>query len=62
MTSSFGLPPFSLASASPPYGLPLVRPGVAAMVAELAKLEPRPELSLTTNAISLADKAEALAT
>jgi cyclic pyranopterin phosphate synthase len=43
-------------------GEPLVRPGVAALVAELAKLEPRPELSLTTNAISLADKAEALAT
>jgi cyclic pyranopterin phosphate synthase len=42
-------------------GEPLVRPGVAGLVARLAGLAPRPELSLTTNAISLADKAESLA-
>jgi cyclic pyranopterin phosphate synthase len=42
-------------------GEPLVRPGVAGLVARLAELDPRPELSLTTNAISLADKAESLA-
>jgi cyclic pyranopterin phosphate synthase len=42
-------------------GEPLVRPGVAALVSRLAALDPRPELSLTTNAISLADQAEALA-
>jgi len=42
-------------------GEPLVRPGVAALVARLRELSPRPELSLTTNALALADKAEALA-
>lgn len=42
-------------------GEPLVRAGVAGLVARLAGLQPRPELSLTTNAISLADKAVALA-
>jgi cyclic pyranopterin phosphate synthase len=42
-------------------GEPLVRAGVAGLVRRLAQLEPRPELSLTTNAISLADKAESLA-
>jgi cyclic pyranopterin phosphate synthase len=42
-------------------GEPLVRAGVAGLVRRLAQLQPRPELSLTTNAISLADKAEELA-
>ena len=42
-------------------GEPLVRPGVAGLVRRLAELRPRPELSLTTNAISLADKAGELA-
>ncbi|MDQ1730927.1 MAG: 3,8-cyclase [Pseudonocardiales bacterium] len=41
-------------------GEPLVRPGVAELVARLSALDPRPELSLTTNALSLADKAAAL--
>jgi cyclic pyranopterin phosphate synthase len=43
-------------------GEPLVRPGVPALVRQLAALEPRPELSLTTNALALADLAMALAT
>ncbi len=34
-------------------GEPLIRPGVAALVARLAALEPRPRLSVTTNAVSL---------
>jgi GTP 3',8-cyclase len=42
-------------------GEPLVRAGVAGLVRRLAELRPRPELSLTTNAISLADKAAELA-
>lgn len=42
-------------------GEPLVRPGVPGLVERLATLRPRPELSLTTNAIALADQAEALA-
>jgi cyclic pyranopterin phosphate synthase len=42
-------------------GEPLVRPGVAGLVTRLAELTPRPELSLTTNAIALADQAAALA-
>jgi cyclic pyranopterin phosphate synthase len=42
-------------------GEPLVRAGVAGLVRRLAGLRPRPELSLTTNAISLADKAVELA-
>ncbi|MEO6501839.1 MAG: GTP 3',8-cyclase MoaA [Jatrophihabitantaceae bacterium] len=42
-------------------GEPLVRAGVAGLIGRLAKLRPRPELSLTTNAIALADKAEELA-
>jgi cyclic pyranopterin phosphate synthase len=42
-------------------GEPLVRPGVPALIARLAQLSPRPELSLTTNAIALADQAVALA-
>jgi cyclic pyranopterin phosphate synthase len=41
-------------------GEPLVRAGVAGLVGRLAGLRPRPELSLTTNALSLADKAEEL--
>ena len=42
-------------------GEPLVRPGVAELIGRLAGLDPRPELSLTTNAIALADLAESLA-
>jgi cyclic pyranopterin phosphate synthase len=43
-------------------GEPLVRAGVAGLVGRLAGLRPRPELSLTTNALSLADKAAELVT
>ncbi|MFL6162469.1 MAG: GTP 3',8-cyclase MoaA [Jatrophihabitantaceae bacterium] len=42
-------------------GEPLVRPGAAELIGELAQLRPRPELSLTTNAIALAELAEPLA-
>lgn len=42
-------------------GEPLVRAGVAGLIGRLAGLRPRLELSLTTNAIALADKAEELA-
>ena len=42
-------------------GEPLVRAGVAGLVGRLAELQPRPELSLTTNALGLADKAADLA-
>jgi GTP 3',8-cyclase len=42
-------------------GEPLVRPGVAGLIGRLAGLSPRPELSLTTNAIALAELAEPLA-
>jgi len=42
-------------------GEPLVRAGVAGLVGRLAGLQPRPELSLTTNALALADRAEELA-
>ncbi|MDQ2838057.1 MAG: GTP 3',8-cyclase MoaA [Actinomycetota bacterium] len=42
-------------------GEPLVRAGVAGLIKRLAGLTPRPELSLTTNAISLASQADALA-
>jgi len=35
-------------------GEPTLRPGLAALVARLAALRPRPELSLTTNGLSLA--------
>jgi cyclic pyranopterin phosphate synthase len=42
-------------------GEPLLRPGLADIVAACATLEPRPELSLTTNAIGLAGRAAALA-
>jgi cyclic pyranopterin phosphate synthase len=42
-------------------GEPLVRAGVVGLVSRLAELDPRPDLSLTTNALALADKAEDLA-
>jgi cyclic pyranopterin phosphate synthase len=42
-------------------GEPLVRAGVAGLVRRLATLQPRPGLSLTTNALALADKALDLA-
>ncbi|MFJ3790915.1 GTP 3',8-cyclase MoaA [Kitasatospora sp. NPDC090091] len=41
-------------------GEPLLRPGLVGIVAACADLEPRPELSLTTNAVGLARTAEAL--
>jgi cyclic pyranopterin phosphate synthase len=41
-------------------GEPLVHPTVVDVVRRLAALRPRPELSLTTNGIGLADRAEAL--
>ncbi|MGC0317861.1 GTP 3',8-cyclase MoaA [Kitasatospora acidiphila] len=41
-------------------GEPLLRPGLVSIVAACAELEPRPELSLTTNAVGLARTAEAL--
>jgi cyclic pyranopterin phosphate synthase len=41
-------------------GEPLVRPGVAELVGRLTALTPRPELSLTTNALGLAQRATAL--
>ncbi|MFJ9952518.1 GTP 3',8-cyclase MoaA [Kitasatospora sp. NPDC091207] len=41
-------------------GEPLLRPGLVGIVAACAALEPRPELSLTTNGIGLARTAEAL--
>jgi cyclic pyranopterin phosphate synthase len=42
-------------------GEPLLRPGVPGLVARMAALEPRPELSLTTNGILLVRDAAALA-
>ena len=42
-------------------GEPLVRAGVAGLIGGLADLRPRPELSLTTNALLLADRADELA-
>jgi cyclic pyranopterin phosphate synthase len=42
-------------------GEPLLRPGVPELVARLAGLDPRPELSITTNGIMLARDAAALA-
>ncbi|HEV7655371.1 MAG TPA: GTP 3',8-cyclase MoaA [Mycobacteriales bacterium] len=42
-------------------GEPLLRRGVPALVARLAALEPRPELSITTNGILLGRDAKALA-
>ncbi|MFE9426045.1 GTP 3',8-cyclase MoaA [Kitasatospora sp. NPDC006697] len=41
-------------------GEPLLRPGLVSIVAACAQLEPRPELSLTTNGIGLARTAQAL--
>lgn len=41
-------------------GEPLLRPGLPAILAACAELEPRPELSLTTNGIGLVRTAEAL--
>jgi len=41
-------------------GEPLLRPGLAGIVERAAALRPRPSLSLTTNGIGLAGKAEAL--
>ncbi|TQF02940.1 GTP 3',8-cyclase MoaA [Kitasatospora acidiphila] len=41
-------------------GEPLLRPGLVSIVAACAELEPRPELSLTTNGVGLARTAEAL--
>ncbi|MCC9308241.1 GTP 3',8-cyclase MoaA [Kitasatospora sp. RB6PN24] len=41
-------------------GEPLLRPGLVSIVAACAELEPRPELSLTTNGIGLARTASAL--
>jgi cyclic pyranopterin phosphate synthase len=41
-------------------GEPLLRPGLVGIVAACAALDPRPELSLTTNALGLARTAEAL--
>ena len=42
-------------------GEPLVRPGVPDLVRRVAALEPRPEISLTTNGIGLARLAGDLA-
>ena len=42
-------------------GEPLLRPGVPALVARMAALRPRPELSITTNGILLPRDAQALA-
>ncbi|WP_075004120.1 GTP 3',8-cyclase MoaA [Streptacidiphilus jiangxiensis] len=42
-------------------GEPLLRPGLVGIVAACAALDPRPELSLTTNGIGLARTASALA-
>jgi cyclic pyranopterin phosphate synthase len=41
-------------------GEPLVHPSLASVVGRLAELRPRPELSLTTNGVSLARKADQL--
>lgn len=41
-------------------GEPLLRPGLATIIERTAALDPRPRISLTTNAISLADKAHQL--
>ncbi|GAB3647549.1 GTP 3',8-cyclase MoaA [Glycomyces tarimensis] len=41
-------------------GEPLLRPGLPAIIAAVAALEPRPEISLTTNAIGLDKTAETL--
>ena len=41
-------------------GEPLLRPGLPAIIAAVAKLDPRPEISLTTNAIGLDKLAQTL--
>ncbi len=41
-------------------GEPLLRPGLPGLVAQLAALRPRPDISLTTNGIALARLAEPL--
>jgi cyclic pyranopterin phosphate synthase len=41
-------------------GEPLLRPGLAAIIEQAAALEPRPEISLTTNAVTLARHADVL--
>src|SRR6201994_1863114 len=41
-------------------GEPLLRPGLPGLVAQMAALRPRPEVSLTTNGIALARLAEPL--
>jgi cyclic pyranopterin phosphate synthase len=42
-------------------GEPLLRPGLIGIVAAAAAIEPRPQISLTTNGVGLARKAKALA-
>lgn len=42
-------------------GEPLIRPGIVPIVSAVARLDPRPEISLTTNGIGLARTASALA-
>jgi GTP 3',8-cyclase len=42
-------------------GEPLLRKDLVAIIARVAALEPRPEISLTTNAIGLSSRAQALA-
>src|ERR1700730_13929559 len=46
--------------AGSPGGEPLLRRGLAGIIARTAKLRPRPEISLTTNAIGLKRSAAAL--
>jgi cyclic pyranopterin phosphate synthase len=41
-------------------GEPLVRPGLEGLIARIAGLDPRPRMSLTTNGIGLAHRAQAL--
>lgn len=42
-------------------GEPLLRPGLEQLIAEIAALRPRPRLSMTTNGIGLAKRAEKIA-
>jgi GTP 3',8-cyclase len=42
-------------------GEPLLRPGLEAIVAATSRLQPRPEISVTTNGIGLAERAAGLA-
>jgi GTP 3',8-cyclase len=41
-------------------GEPLVRPGLEGIIARIAELRPRPRMSLTTNGLGLAQRAQAL--